>query len=91
VVIYRLPVMMDRDWRQQCAALLAPPGDANQDSEPFNLVRPRSACPACKAPIKARHNVPVLGWLFKMESVERTKRELLIFVTPKIVKPAKVS
>ena len=51
VVIYRLPVMMDRDWRQQCA-------------EVFNLAQPRSACPACKAPIKARHNIPVLGWLW---------------------------
>jgi leader peptidase (prepilin peptidase)/N-methyltransferase len=76
-VIYRLPVMMDRDWRRECAALLQPsagagvgappPSQANPgpaDAEPFNLVRPRSACPACKTPIKARHNVPVLGWLW---------------------------
>jgi type IV pilus assembly protein PilQ len=32
------------------------------------------------------YKVPVLGWLFKQETLERTKRELLIFVTPKIVK-----
>jgi type IV pilus assembly protein PilQ len=32
------------------------------------------------------YKVPVLGWLFKQENIERTKRELLIFVTPKIVK-----
>jgi type IV pilus assembly protein PilQ len=37
------------------------------------------------------YKVPVLGWLFKQESIERTKRELLIFVTPKIVKTAKAS
>jgi leader peptidase (prepilin peptidase) / N-methyltransferase len=64
VVIYRLPVMMDREWRQQCAALSGPAASASATAEPFNLVRPRSACPSCKAPIKARHNVPLLGWLW---------------------------
>jgi type IV pilus assembly protein PilQ len=33
------------------------------------------------------YKVPVLGWLFKQENTQRTKRELLIFVTPKIIKP----
>ena len=64
VVIYRLPVMMDREWRQQCAALAGPAGGPSADAEPFSLVRPRSACPNCKTPIKARHNVPLLGWLW---------------------------
>ena len=64
VVIYRLPVMMDREWRQQCAALSGPADDASADAEPFNLVRPRSGCPNCKTPIKARHNIPLLGWLW---------------------------
>jgi type IV pilus assembly protein PilQ len=30
--------------------------------------------------------IPVLGWLFKYEYVEKTKRELLIFITPRILK-----
>ncbi|OPZ96773.1 MAG: Type IV pilus biogenesis and competence protein PilQ precursor [Bacteroidetes bacterium ADurb.Bin408] len=30
--------------------------------------------------------VPVLGWLFKTESVTKKKKQLLIFVTPKILK-----
>jgi leader peptidase (prepilin peptidase)/N-methyltransferase len=64
VVIYRLPKMMDREWRQQCAALAGSAPDAAAEAEPFSLVRPRSACPDCKTPIKARHNVPVLGWLW---------------------------
>lgn len=29
----------------------------------LSLVRPGSCCPACGAPVRARHNVPVLGWL----------------------------
>jgi leader peptidase (prepilin peptidase)/N-methyltransferase len=59
--------MLDREWRQQCAALLADPAAApapQADAAPFNLIRPRSACPSCKTPIKARHNLPVLGWLW---------------------------
>jgi leader peptidase (prepilin peptidase)/N-methyltransferase len=71
VVIYRLPLMMERDWRAQCASLqaegAAPPGTApsrEADPAPYNLMRPRSACPACQVPIKARHNIPVLGFLW---------------------------
>lgn len=69
VVIYRLPLMMERAWRRECAALQpegAPAGTppAALPAEPFDLVRPRSACPSCKTPIKARHNIPVLGWLW---------------------------
>ncbi len=65
VVIYRLPVMMERAWRRESEALLVPAGgSAPVAAEPFDLVRPRSACPSCKTPIKARHNVPVLGWLW---------------------------
>src|SRR6202042_1891463 len=30
---------------------------------PFNLVVPRSSCPACAAPIAAIHNIPVLSYL----------------------------
>jgi leader peptidase (prepilin peptidase) / N-methyltransferase len=65
VVIYRLPIMLDRQWRAQCADVL---GEAAVETvagvaEKFNLLVPRSACPACKAPIPATHNIPVLSWL----------------------------
>jgi len=98
VVIYRLPLMLERQWREECAEN-APPGAALEGStssgveqaacvaemtsadgatglpatapaaaakvrpEPFNLVVPRSACPACRTPIRAIHNVPLLSWL----------------------------
>ena len=63
VVIYRLPVMLERDWRRQCREMLEP--DAPRETETaFNLLRPRSACPACHAPIRPQHNVPVLGYLW---------------------------
>jgi leader peptidase (prepilin peptidase)/N-methyltransferase len=67
VVIYRLPVMLERQWRAQCAEL-ASLGPAAQTlsagaGETFNLVVPRSACPSCKAPITALQNIPLLSWL----------------------------
>jgi leader peptidase (prepilin peptidase)/N-methyltransferase len=61
VVIYRVPIMLEREWQAQAAEVLAnaaPPVD-----QPFNLSMPPSACPACKAPIRAWQNIPVLSWL----------------------------
>jgi leader peptidase (prepilin peptidase) / N-methyltransferase len=68
VVIYRLPIILEREWRAQAAELL-PPSDSSATTitaaivEPFTLSTPRSACPACKAPIKAWQNIPVISWL----------------------------
>ena len=67
VVIYRLPVMLDRQWREQCAELAHPdPGATTLPAaarKPFNLVVPRSACPSCKARISALQNIPLISWL----------------------------
>jgi leader peptidase (prepilin peptidase)/N-methyltransferase len=70
VVIYRLPIMLERDWRTQATELLSSTGDAALTasapqgvSERFTLSTPRSACPACKAPIKAWQNIPLVSWL----------------------------
>jgi leader peptidase (prepilin peptidase)/N-methyltransferase len=96
VVIHRLPIMMEREWRRQCDELSAPAaehdspigmdrtvqgtlevaGDAGSADtaiasadapiaqEPtFNLITPRSRCPACEAPIHAWQNIPVVSYL----------------------------
>ena len=64
VVIHRLPKMMERDWRADCASLDAAPAAAEPEAlPPYNLVVPRSACPACSAPITALQNIPVVSWL----------------------------
>ena len=62
VVIYRLPVMLDRQWRRDCAELV-PAAEPPSGAAPFNLIVPRSTCPACHRPIRALHNIPVLSWL----------------------------
>ena len=66
VVIYRVPIMMDNALRAECAALVdhvADPAVSTAQEPPFNLMVPRSACPACKAPITALQNIPVVSWL----------------------------
>ena len=60
VVIHRLPKMMERDWRCQCAELR---GEEAPESEPLSLARPRSRCPQCGHPITAFENVPIISWL----------------------------
>lgn len=61
VVIHRLPRMMEREWKAQCAELAGEV--APQPEEPYNLVRPSSACPGCGHRIRAWENIPVVSWL----------------------------
>src|SRR6266404_7199 len=69
VIIYRLPIMLEREWRSQAAEILpAAAHDAATRApavspEPLTLSTPRSACPACKTPIKAWQNIPLVSWL----------------------------
>ncbi len=62
VVAYRLPVMMERDWREQCREFFEMEAAA-PDSGPFNLVLPRSRCPHCGHGITALENIPVISYL----------------------------
>ena len=62
VVIYRLPLMMQRDWREQCDELSKEPATELPEGK-FNIIVPRSRCPSCGAAIKAWQNIPVLSYL----------------------------
>ena len=59
VLIYRLPIILSRHWRDDAIATLelSPPSHAV-----FNLALPRSHCPQCRTTITAVDNVPVLSW-----------------------------
>jgi leader peptidase (prepilin peptidase)/N-methyltransferase len=64
VVIYRLPLMMEREWRTQCKSLFGYPEELNKCSEEhFNLITPRSRCPHCHSLIRAINNIPVISYL----------------------------
>lgn len=72
VVIHRLPIMLDREWKAQAAEMLASSSNASlptahslQPTGPpnYNLIVPRSACPHCGAAISASQNIPVVSYL----------------------------
>ncbi|MEO8343495.1 MAG: prepilin peptidase, partial [Gallionella sp.] len=68
VVIHRLPKMMERGWRQQCAELYASDADGNSSPAedkpaPYNLILPRSACPHCNHVISASENIPIVSYV----------------------------
>ncbi len=65
VVVYRLPIMMEREWRKQLDDLkdLESTDDPHAEQASFNLSWPPSACPECGARIKPWQNVPVLSYL----------------------------
>ncbi|MDH5544124.1 MAG: A24 family peptidase [Gammaproteobacteria bacterium] len=69
VVIYRLPVMLEKQWRQYCAEMFDDLPAQKNDSksaikdEKFNLAVPRSHCPHCKRVVRAWENIPVLSYV----------------------------
>ncbi len=62
VVIYRLPIMMEREWREQAAEAAETPASELPEGR-FNLILPNSRCPSCGKPIKAWQNIPVLSYI----------------------------
>jgi leader peptidase (prepilin peptidase)/N-methyltransferase len=63
VVIYRLPLMMESRWRNDCCELLEVEKEARNE-RPLSLATPNSHCPHCKADIKPWQNIPVISYLF---------------------------
>jgi len=74
VVIHRLPMMMEHEWREHCAEITedtvtqnasgATSGKSKDPEEKFNLSTPRSRCPHCGHAITALENIPVLSYLW---------------------------
>ena len=62
VVAYRLPLRIEQDFRNACRDSFGAPAPIAGE-QPISLLRPGSHCPACKAPVKPQHNLPVFGWL----------------------------
>jgi leader peptidase (prepilin peptidase)/N-methyltransferase len=63
VVIHRLPIMLEREWREQCAWIDGEPATTPATTR-YDLVQPRSACPRCGHQITWYENIPILSWLF---------------------------
>lgn len=66
VVIHRLPIIMERSWKQEFQSYFHPEQpviDEEQSNESYNLIVPGSTCPKCGHKIKAWENIPVISWL----------------------------
>jgi leader peptidase (prepilin peptidase)/N-methyltransferase len=63
VVIYRLPIMIERNWRQECAELLQI--DQPKTSKIFNLSLPRSHCPHCQHQLTILENIPLISYIWQ--------------------------
>ncbi|MCL6269276.1 A24 family peptidase [Sansalvadorimonas sp. 2012CJ34-2] len=64
VVIYRLPLMMERSWKNECRLILDPDASEPPKEPKFNLIVPASTCPKCKHKIRPWENIPVISYLF---------------------------
>jgi leader peptidase (prepilin peptidase)/N-methyltransferase len=62
VVIYRLPRMMEEDWRRACAETLGHEQGAPA-APSLTLARPGSHCPSCGHPVRPLENIPLLSYL----------------------------
>ncbi|HIQ14954.1 MAG TPA: prepilin peptidase [Leucothrix sp.] len=62
--IYRIPIMLQQSWREECEELFGGESEQSTPKEKFNLMVPRSQCPSCGHMITALENIPVLSYLF---------------------------
>jgi len=62
VVIYRLPLMMEQEWREQCHEFLEME-TASGETTKIGLALPASACPKCGHKIRFWENIPVISYL----------------------------
>jgi len=60
VVVHRLPIMMERQWRAQTQEQ----PETDPPDERFDLSSPGSHCPHCSHRITALENIPVLSYAF---------------------------
>ncbi len=80
VVIYRLPLMMRRDWTKQCYEFIEME-DVNKQTNNFpnfNLSNPGSHCPNCKHKLTALENIPVLSYLLQGGRCKSCKKSISV-------------
>ncbi|MFK8021231.1 MAG: A24 family peptidase [Pseudomonadales bacterium] len=67
VVIYRVPLMLQRSWQHECALILEDEKRIKEAEEQavFNLMKPGSHCPQCNCEIKPWQNIPILSYLIQ--------------------------
>jgi len=75
VVIYRLPKMLEQDWKEQCSLLLEQTPPVN---EKLTLSSPNSSCPTCQHAIKPWENIPVISYIFLQGRCSQCKSKISV-------------
>jgi leader peptidase (prepilin peptidase)/N-methyltransferase len=83
VVIYRLPLMMERSWNAEIAEYTASQNQAVSEVDSstapvFNLVKPDSSCPKCQHKIRAWENIPLISWLLLKGKCSQCKNPISV-------------
>lgn len=76
VIIYRLPLMLQAEWKSQCHELLQLPDEPQQT---INLFFPRSFCPNCNKTIPFWHNIPILSYCLLRGRCSDCKQNIPIY------------
>ena len=80
VVIFRLPIMMEKEFKLACEThfdtQIAHDNPLPPDSEKFNLAIPASTCPKCGHKIKAWENIPVISWILLKAKCSQCKTRI---------------
>lgn len=63
VVIHRVPLILERQWKRDSAEMLGLPSPPADDGAPISLSKPGSRCPSCKTPIRWSANIPLFSYL----------------------------
>ncbi|PID45938.1 MAG: prepilin peptidase [Proteobacteria bacterium] len=76
--IYRIPIMMQREWDAECKAHMNAdnPDYIPETLERFNLFIPRSRCPTCGHQISAIENIPILSYLIQRGKCKGCKTKI---------------
>ena len=79
VVVYRLPIILNREWKQQCHEYLEiEQPELTPELNNLSLSTPRSACPNCGHKITAVENIPVVSYLFLRGKCSSCKKHISI-------------
>lgn len=63
VLVYRLPIMMERSWEQESIQYLGLSESPTNEHRALTLSQPSSHCTHCGAPIRPWQNIPIVSYL----------------------------
>lgn len=63
VVVHRLPIMLERNWRKQCIDYLNESSDFDNPVTQYNLAFPASHCPFCYTRLALWQNIPIVSYI----------------------------